>query len=177
MMKKVIPLLIAVSILATGAAYAAPISDLDTGKTAIGYQHYDMNDNLKSDSVYLESAVSDRVVLGVERSGYAFPVTDSVMTDIYAQYKLDPHVRLIVGNRNYEDGPNKVFAGIGGYASLAQKLDGYASVTGSSIATEWQAGVTYNMDGQTALQLGFKSYKEDYAPTRDGIGLGISHKF
>lgn len=176
-MKKVFLLLTAVSMLATGAAYAAPISDLNPGKVNIGYQHYDMNDSLKADSVYLEGAVSDKVILGVERNGYAFSRANDEMTDIYAQYKLDQHLRLIVGNRNYEDGPNKIFAGIGGYASLGEKLDGYASVTGSSIATEWQAGLTYNMDGQTALQLGFKSYKEDYAPTRDGIGFGISHKF
>jgi hypothetical protein len=84
-------------------------------------------------------------------------------TDIYAHYKLAPNLHLIVGNRNYSDGPNKMFYGIGASTALAPRIDGYASVTTSSIATDWQVGATYKLNSQTALHLGYKFYKEDGA--------------
>lgn len=169
--------LIAGAMLATSIGYAAPITDLGQGDTEIGYQHYDMNYNVTEDSLYLQHGISNKVIVGVERNNYSTGYAGSDVTDVSLHYKLDPNVRLIVGDRNYSGGPNKVFAGIGGETNLAPKLDGYASVTGSSIATEWQAGLTYKLDGQTSLQLGYKSYNEEDAATLHGIGLGINHKF
>ncbi len=172
-MNKRILTIIAGAMLTASTAFAAPITDLQEGQTTLGYNHYNLSHDTKDDSFYLESAVSPKFILGIERNGYSGFDT----TDIYAQYKLDRNIRLIAGNRDYSDGPNKFFYGIGANVNLAPKLDGYLSVTNSNIATEWQTGVNFNMDGQNSLHLGYKSYKEDYMSTVDGIGFGINHKF
>lgn len=179
-MKKKILTIIAGTMFATSIGFAAPITELHEGETNVGYSHYNLDingHNVKSDSFYLENAISDKFILGIERNGYAFPYPDSAMTDVYAHYKVDPNIRFIVGNRNYSEGTDKFFYGVGANVNLAPKIDGYMSVTASNIATEWQTGVTYKMNDQTSLQLGYKSYKEDYASTLDGIGFGINCKF
>ena len=178
-MKRKIFALIAGTMLAASIGQAAPLADIQQGETNIGYDHYDLNHDISSDGFYLEHALSDKFILGVDRNNYS----DSFFTatDIYAQYKLDPNIRLIAGNRNYSDrnngDTNQFFYGVGATVNLAPKLDAYASVTTGSIATEWQTGVSYNLDKQTAVQVGYKSYKEDNQSTIDGIGFGINHKF
>lgn len=175
-MKKKILTIVAGTMLAASTAFAAPITDLQEGQTTIGYNHYNLSHDVKDDSFYLENAISPKFVLGIERnslSGYG----DGDMTDVYVQYKLDHNFRLIAGNRDYSEGSDKFFYGIGANVNLAPKLDGYIQVTNSNIATEWQTGVNLNMDGQNSLHLGYKSYKQDYQSTIDGIGFGISHKF
>lgn len=179
MKKKICTLLAAGSMLMATSAFAAPLTDLQEGETTLGYTHYNLSggwSNVKDDSFYLESAVAPKLILGVENNS-AFPVNGESATDIYAQYKLDPNVRLIAGNRSYEDGPNKFFYGVGATVNMAPKLDGYLSVTNSSIATEWQTGVNYKVSKQTALTLGYKSYKEDHASTIDGVGFGANYTF
>lgn len=182
-MKTKILALLAGMMMAVSVSYAAPITGLAQGETDIGYMHYDMNSDTKTDSFYLENAVSDRFILGVENSGYAFPVGNVTMTDVYAQYKIDPNIRLIVGDRNYggdttpNESSSKFIYGVGANVNLAPKLDGYLSVTGSSIATEWQTGLAYKLNSQVAIQLGYKSYSEQGMQTMDGVGLGINYKF
>ncbi|SHJ43288.1 hypothetical protein [Propionispora hippei] len=178
-MKKKILTVLAGTMLVAGTAMAAPISDIQEGQTTVGYTHYNLSSNthdVKDDSFYLESAVSQKFILGIENNS-AFPYNGVKATDVYAQYKLDPNVRLIAGNRSYEDGPDKMFYGVGANMALAPKLDGYVSVTNSSIATEWQTGVNYKLDKQTSLTLGYKSYKEDHASTLDGVGFGANYTF
>ncbi len=176
-MKKKILTALAGTMLVASVSFAAPITDLKQGDTTIGYNHYNLDadgHSIDNDSFYLESAVADKLIVGAERNSYSGFHT----TDIYAHYKLDPNIRLMVGNRDYSDGPNKMFYGIGANTNLSPNLDGYASVTTNSYATEWQTGVNYKLNSQTALHLGYKHYKEDGASTAaDGVGFGASYKF
>jgi opacity protein-like surface antigen len=179
-MKKKILTILTGTMLAASVSFAAPITDLQQNETTIGYNHYNLDANgqdIDNDSFYLENAVSDKVILGIERNSYSVPGASLKATDIYAQYKLDPNIRLIVGNRDYSPGSNKVFYGIGASAALAPKLDGYASVTTSSIATDWQVGAAYKLNSQTSLNLGYKSYKEDGSAKADGLGFGVNYTF
>lgn len=179
-MKKKVLTILTGTMLAASVSFAAPITDLQENETNIGYSHYNLDvngPNIDNDSFYLEHGVSDKVIVGVERNVFSNSGYDTKATDVYAHYKLDPNIRLIVGNRDYSDGPSKMFYGIGANTSLSEKVDGYASVTTSSIVTEWQTGLTYKMNDKTALQLGYKSYKEDGAPRADGIGFGVNYKF
>ena len=179
-MKKKIMTILAGTMLLANLSYAAPITDLNQGETKAGYNHYNLDVSglsVKDDSFYLEHGLSPKFNLGIERNGYSFTGGDSDTTDIYAHYKLDKKIRLIVGDRSYSSGPDKVFYGIGADVNLAPKLDGYASVTASSLATEWQTGVNYKLDKQASLHVGYKSYKEDNAPTMDGLGFGVNYQF
>lgn len=179
-MKKKIATLLTGSLLVAGVGFAAPITDLQQNETSIGYNHYNLDAagmDVDNDNFYLENGVSDRVILGIERNTLTVPGYHTNFTDVYAHYKLDPNIRLMLGNRNYSDGPNKMFYGVGANANLAPQLDGYASVTSSSMATEWQTGVNYKLNQQAALHLGYKSYKEDGAPRLDGVGFGASYNF
>lgn len=175
-MNKKILTLLAGTMLVSSVSFAAPITDLQKSETAIGYNHYNL-DAVDNGSFYLENAVSDKFIVGLERNSFSRNNVDAHATDIYAQYKLNSNLRLIAGNRDYSESSNKMFYGVGVNANLAPNLDGYASVTTSSIATEWQTGVAYNLNKQTALHLGYKSYKEDGSATADGIGFGASYKF
>lgn len=179
-MKKMIFAIVAGTMLSASISFAAPITDLQQTETTIGYNHYNLKANgqkINDDSVYFESGVAERFILGIERNSHSIPGADAKATDVYAQYKLDPNIRLIVGNRDYSDGPNKMFFGIGASKALTSRVDAYTSVTSSNIATEWQAGAVYKLNSQTALHLGYKSYKEDYAPRADGIGFGVNYTF
>ncbi|MBP2634653.1 MAG: hypothetical protein H6Q72_560 [Firmicutes bacterium] len=179
-MKKKILTVLAGTMLVSSVSFAAPITDLQKSETSVGYNHYNLDTaghNFNDDSFYLENGVTDKLVLGLEANSYSAGGSSDHTTDIYAQYKLDPNVRLIAGNRNYSDGPNKMFYGVGVNANLSSKVDGYASVTTSSIATEWQTGLEYSLNKQTALHLGYKSYKEDGLSRADGLGFGASYKF
>lgn len=179
-MKKKILTVLAGTMLVSSVSFAAPITDLQKNETSVGYNHYNLDiagHDLNDDSFYLENGVADKLVLGLEANSYSAGGSSDHTTDIYAQYKLDPNVRLIVGNRNYSDGPNKMFYGVGVNANLSSNVDGYASVTTSSIATEWQTGLEYSLNKQTALHLGYKSYKEDGLARADGLGFGASYKF
>lgn len=179
-MKKRILSILAGTMLIANLSYAAPITNLDPGATKAGYNHYNLDSaglGVKNDSFYLEHGLSSKFNVGIERNNYSFTGGDAHATDIYAHYKLDKNIRLIVGDRSYSSGPDKAFYGIGADVNLAPKLDGYASVTASSLATEWQTGVNYKLDKQASLHLGYKSYKEDNAPTMDGVGFGINYQF
>lgn len=178
-MKKKILTLLTGTMLVASVGMAAPLTDLQQGESTIGYNHYnlDANQTIDTDGFYLENGISNKVIVGIERNSYAVPGYDFKTTDVYAHYKLDPNVRLIVGSRDYSNGPSKIFYGLGANTNLASKLDGYASVTTSSIVTEWQTGLTYKLNNQTSLQLGYKSYKEDGAATADGLGFGANYKF
>ncbi|MDU2063941.1 MAG: hypothetical protein E6713_03790 [Sporomusaceae bacterium] len=181
-MKKTIMAIVTGTLLTAVPVFAAPLSDVQEGQTVLGYNHYNLDQNgnsVKDDSFYLEAGVAPKVIVGVERNGYAFPNNyDAKTTDVYAQYKVNDNVRLIAGNRDFSNGGgDKFFYGVGLSANLAQNVDGYVSATTNSRYTEWQTGVNYNMDNQTTLNVGYKSYKEDGSSRLDGVGFGISHKF
>lgn len=177
MKKKILTIMVG-TMLAANIGSAAPITDLGDGQTNVGYNHYNLDHSgahVKADSFYIEHGFSDKIIAGVERTGYAYPVGDGHTTDLSVQYKLDPNFRLIVGDRNYSGNTDKVFFGMGANVNLASKLDGYASVITNSDETEWQVGTTYKMDNQTSLHLGYKSSKFEHS-TRDGLGFGINYK-
>lgn len=179
-MKKKVLTIITGGMLAASVGFAAPITDLQPNETTIGYNHYNLSADgldINDDSFYAEHAVSDKVILGVEKNTYSAPGPDFDTTDIYAHYHLNPQLRLIVGHRNYSDGPDKMFYGVGASTALAPRLDGYASVTASSMATDWQVGAAYKLNSQASLQLGYKSYKEDGLPRADGLGFGVNYSF
>lgn len=173
--------LITGSMLASSIGFAAPITDSATGQTTIGYNHYGLTNSTDDDSIYLENAISNKFTLGVEHNSNSGTYEgDWNTTDVYAQYKLDPNVRLILGNRNYDYGgqSNKVFYGIGASTNLAPKLDGYASVITNNYTTEWQAGVNYGITDAIGLNVNYKSTKDDnYKKTYDGVGVGVNYKF
>jgi len=183
-MKRKMLALLTGSMLISSVGFAAPITESMTGETTVGYNHYNMsyghNNNADNDSVYLENAVSDKFTLGVEHNSNTddYNATWNT-TDIYAQYKVDQNVRLIVGNRNYDYGiqTNRMFYGIGVTENLGPKLDGYASVIGNDYTSEWQAGVNYALSDKTAINVNYKSNKDDYYPTYEGLGIGINCKF
>lgn len=179
-MKKKVLTILTGTMLAASVGLAAPINDLQQSETAVGYNHYNLDvdgTDIDDDSFYLESALSDKFILGIERNSYSYSGPDFHTTDIYAQYKLDPNIRLIVGNRDYSDASDKIFYGIGATTALAPRLDGYASVTTSSSATDWQVGAAYKLNSQASLNLGYKSYKEDGYSRADGVGFGVNYSF
>jgi hypothetical protein len=171
MKKQLLALAIGTMLAASSTAFAAPLTDVQQGKATVGYNHYDLSHDVKGDGFNLEYGLSDKFNLGVERIGYSANGVDWHSTEVSAQYKLDPNVRLILGNRDYSYGHSKMFYGIGATANLGPKIDGYVSVNTNSDETQWQTGLNYNMDGKTALHLSYKSIDSS-----DGIGLGISTK-
>lgn len=179
MNKKVLAIL-AGTMLFTSVGFAAPAANLQEGQTNIGYDHYSLSHGIKDDNLYLEHALSDKFTIGVEQNSYSDNGGGSLRaTDIAVKYKLDNNVYLTGANRSYNDDAysNKFAYGIGANVNLAPKLDGYASVVATSISSDLQAGVAYNMDGQTALHFGYKSYKDDYHSTWDGVGFGVNYTF
>jgi hypothetical protein len=175
MKKQLLILTIGAMLTASGTALAAPLTTVDQGQTSIGYNHYNLSHDLKDDAFHIEHGLSSKFNIGVERNGYSQSGTDGHATDVYVQYKVDPNVRLIVGNRDNSDN-SKIFYGIGATANLSPKIDGYISSNTNSDETQWQTGVSYNMDNKTALHLGYKSIKPDSGHTFDGIGFGLSTK-
>lgn len=177
MKKKILTIMVG-TMLAANIGSAAPITDLGDGQTNVGYNHYNLDHSgahVKADSFYIEHGFSDKIIAGVERNGYSYPGSDSHTTDLSVQYKLDPNIRLIVGDRSYSNDTDKVFFGIGANVNLAPKLDGYASVITNNLETQWQVGTTYKMDTQASLHVGYTSSNFDHS-TRDGLGFGINYK-
>ena len=179
-MKTKVLALIAGSMMVSSLGFAAPISNVAPGDTTVGYSHYSLSHSNDNDEFYLEHALSDKFILGIQQNNNTVRGNgNGNTTDVYAQYKIDPNIRLILGNRNYDYAPvdNKVFYGIGANTNLGPKLDGYASVITSSATTEWQAGVNYALSEKVGLNLGYKSSKDKYYSTYDGIGIGVNYKF
>lgn len=176
MKKQLLALAMGTMLAASSTAFAAPLTDVQKGETSIGYNHYNLSHGLKDDAFHIEHGLSDKFNIGIERNGFEQNSVDFHSTDIYVQYKLDPHVQLTLGNRDYSDDSSKVFYGIGATTNLSERVDGYAAVNTNSNETQWQLGINYNMDQKTALHLGYKSIKPDSGSTRDGIGFGLSTK-
>ena len=167
------------SLVTSSIGFAAPLSNLAAGETAIGYNYYNMSHDADNNDYYLEGSLSDKFTVGVERNNYSAHSADWNTTDIYAHYKIAPNVQLILGNRDYDYGnqSDKVFYGVGMTTNLAPKLDGYASVITSSNTTEWQVGVNYALSNQLGLNVNYKSNKDDHYVTYDGVGVGLNYKF
>jgi len=178
-MKTKILALITGSMLASSIGFAAPISDASPGQTTVGYNHYSLSHSTDNDNFYLENALSDKFTVGIEQNNNSAGNADWKTTDVYAQYKVEPNIRLILGNRNYDYGnvSNKVFYGVGVNTTLAPKLDGYASVITNSTTTEWQTGVNYALSNKVGVNVNYKSNKDKNDVTYNGLGVGVNYKF
>jgi opacity protein-like surface antigen len=203
-MKKL--LLVLVIILAmSSVAMAAPVTNLEKGESAVGYLYWNPNvdafggdfGNASASGFYVETAVSDKVIIGLETikgdksktiSGIKAKV-DTRFTDLTIQYKLDNNIRLIAGNRNYDtdfaaagvgsysNSSDKFFYGVSASTSLGDKATAYAAVTHSSIATEWQIGANQNITKNLDLNINYRYYDQDDDLTLKGIGAGLIYKF
>ncbi len=201
-MKKVL-LVLAIILAMSSVAMAAPLTNLEKGESAAGYLYWNPKadvsgldlGNSKANGFYVETAVSDKVIIGLETikgnhstylAGYKFKV-DTRFTDITVQYKVDDAFRLIAGNRNYdtsasfasvsyEGSGNEFFYGIGASTKLGDKTTAYATVTNSSIATEFQIGANHSINENLMLNINYRNYDEDDASLK-GIGAGVIYKF
>lgn len=177
MNKKVLALVAGLT-MAANVGFAAPNANVSAGETSIGYNYYGLSHSTDNSSYNLQTGLTDKLSVGIERNNFKADSNDKWHnTDVYAQYKLDPSVHLIVGNRDYSYHDSKVYAGIGFSTNLAPKLDGYASVIANSFTTEWQAGVNYALSDKATLNVGYKSTKDDGYSTYDGVGVGVNFKF
>lgn len=179
-MKTKLLALLAGTMLAANVSYAAPTTILEEGQTNIGYDHYNLSDSVDDDNFYLEHALSPKFTLGVDHNSYSRDYYDAKHTDITAHYNLDKNIQIIAGDRSYSGDTNnsdRFIYGIGASVNLAPKLDGYASVLQTNISTDWQTGLAYKLTDQTAVHVGYKSYKEDGFSRADGVGFGVNYIF
>lgn len=177
MTKKILPIMLG-TLLTASITYAAPTATVEQGQTSLDYAHYNFNHEQRNDSFAIEHGLSANLALGVEHNNYSNN-QDFNTTDITLQYKLDKNIYLLAGNRTYSDNSfsDRFVYGIGASVNLAPQLDGYASYTGTSVSNESQFGILYKVNSQTALNVGYKSYKDDFSPTFDGIGFGVKYSF
>lgn len=204
-MKKCL-LVLAASLAISGAAAAAPVTNLEKGETTAGYLYWNPKVEIASydfgshnaNGFFVETALTDKVILGIETiKGDASAViggvsgsADTRFTDVTIQYKVANNIRLIAGNRNYDTNgsdaggsvsisENKLLYGISGSTVLGEKTTAYASVLQNSIGTDWQIGVNQNVSDNLTLNINYRYYDEDsILDTKlKGIGAGIIYKF
>lgn len=179
-MKTKILAVLAGSMLVSSISFAAPVSTLNQGQAEIGYNYYGLSHDTNNNNYYLQGGVTDNLTLGVEHNHYSTDYgADRNTTDVYAEYKVAPNVSVIAGNRNYDydNQSNRFIYGLGLTGNLAPKLDGYVSVITNSHTTEWKTGVNYGIGDNVALNVSYKSTKDDGHPTTDGVGVGVNYKF
>lgn len=202
-MKKCL-LVVAASLALSGVAMAAPVTNIEKGETNAGYIYWNPNVEYNSldlgsanaNGFFVETALSDKVIVGVETIKGKKSATDSGITssmdarftDVTLQYKLSDQLRLIAGNRNYDTGAsvtglgsdnestNKFITGLSASTALGEKMTGYASVLTNSIGTDWQVGVNRNLTDTVDFNVNYRYYDGDTA-TLKGIGAGLVCKF
>ncbi|MDU4959352.1 MAG: hypothetical protein E6X17_01610 [Sporomusaceae bacterium] len=154
-----------------GAAAAAPLSDLNTHQTAIGFSMH--NTDPDSDTLYIEHKLSPKFTLGLQTTDWDY---GRDVDDIYGQLHLTDNLRAIAGVRDF--GPtSKVFVGVGVSGPLSAQWTGFASFNTSSEHKELQVGATYAVSHNVDLTLSYLSYKPDGSSSRNGLGLGAAFKF
>lgn len=207
-MKRILVALV-VFLAMSSVAMAAPMTNLNKGETAAGYLYwnpkvtvdgrhghsYDVGKE-NANGVYVEAAISDKFILGIETikgdtsktvSGVVVGV-DTRFTDFTVQYKLDNNVRLIAGNRNYDTtlsakgygstdvSTNKFIYGIGASTPIGDKTSAYATFLHDSYTDEWQLGVNHNLSKSAMLNINYRYHDEDDVLLK-GIGAGLIYKF
>lgn len=203
-MKKTLLALTIATALSSSIALAAPITDLQKGNSAAGYLYWNAGTTVNgidfgsngANGAYVETAVGDNFVLGIETiSGNASKTIGGVtgkidirFTDLTMQYKIDNNFRVIVGNRNYDGtvsstngyhastSENKFVYGLAASAPLSETTSTYATYLHDSYANEWQIGVNQNIGKNMLLNVNYRSHKEDSAELK-GIGAGLVVKF
>lgn len=203
-MKKKVLACILGTMLISSVGFAAPVTNLDPGQTSIGYNYSDLDfkvggtklDSAGANGFYVEHAINKDFTVGLEYNGGDVSRTSSGSTvkledketDFYVQYKVEKGVRLILGNRSYDQtlslngvtigeyDTNKVLYGVSFDTQLGKNVNGYTTLLKTSDETEWRLGATYQIDKQTALDVNYKN--KDYDGLElEGFGIGINYKF
>jgi len=150
-------------------------------KITIGFNHYNMRHSTDNINFYIEDTISNKITVGLERHDYSSSHSEEWKTlDSYVQYKINQKVHLIIGDRSYGEfyDSHALFYGIGIKMNIAPKLNSYASfTTGNYTNMEWKAGVTYDLNKNYSLNIGYKSTKDDNGNSYNGIGFGLNDKF
>ena len=192
------------SMLISSVGFAAPIANLEPGQTSVGYNYSNIEfsvegtkiDDARANGFYIEHAINKDFIVGLEHNGgdvsktiggNAVKVEDKE-TDFYVQYKIDKGVRLVLGNRKYDQSltvngvsqgsydANKVLYGVAFDTELGKKLTGYTALLKTSDETEWRLGATYQLDKQTAFDINYKNKDFDGTELK-GFGFGLNYKF
>ncbi|HEY3426042.1 MAG TPA: hypothetical protein VGL27_14690, partial [Negativicutes bacterium] len=147
-----------------GTGFAAPINDLGKGQTAVG---------VLTDTIYVEHKITDNLTLGYQNVDRKYG--DS-MDDFYGQYQLpNSGVRAILGHRDL--GSGSTYIGLALSEQLAPRVNGYASVIGSSDFTEYQVGATYGLTHNVDLNVDYRNFRPDYGSNDSRVELGATYKF
>ena len=141
--------------LSAGSVFAAPINNLDNEQTAIGVQ---------DSRAFIEHKFSDIVTVSLQED------------DIYGQFSVIPNIRLLVGQRDYHDN-SQTYGGLALTASLAPKIDGYASLVGGSDFKEMQLGANVNIAPNLDLNLNYRSLMPDQGSDSNRTTVGATFKF
>lgn len=209
-MKKTL-LALALSLAVSSVGMAAPLTDLHKGDSAVGYLYWNPSINVNAyghsfdagnttaNGAYIETALSDKVIVGVETIKGNKDATisgakvhgDTRFTDFTVQYKLDNNFRLIAGNRNYDttisgsyggystsasESTNKFIYGVGALAPIGENTSAYATYLHDDYANDWQIGVNQDLSKNVVLNVNYRYHDEDNV-TLKGIGAGIVYKF
>lgn len=164
-MKKSLLTLAAIVALHTVPVSAAPLNDLRSGETAIGFSSADY---------YLEHQLSNNFTLGyqnADRDRYGD------MDDIYGQFRLNSNLRAIVGSRDLPYDSANFYAGLGANAPLAPNIDGYASFVIGSDFAETQIGTNIAVASNVDFNVSYHAFNPDHGKSEDGFGFGATLKF
>jgi len=197
-------LVLAASFAMSSVAIAAPVTNIEKGDINAGYLYWNPKVEFNSidlgssnaNGFFVESALSDKVIVGIETikgsrsatDGGTTASLDARFTDVTLQYKVSDKLRLIAGNRNYDtsayvsglgsdsDSTNKFIIGISASTALGDKTTGYASVLNNTVGTDWQVGVNQSLTDTVDFNVNYRYYDGDSA-TLKGIGAGLVCKF
>lgn len=163
-MKKSLLALVAILSLHVSSVFAAPINDLGTGETAVGFSSTDY---------YLEHQVTDTFTLGYQNADRDYY---GDMDDIYGQFRLTNNLSAIVGHRDLNYDTN-FYVGLSANAPLAQNIDGYASYVSGGDFGETQIGTNIALASNVDFNVNYHSFNPDRGRSEDGFGFGATLKF
>ena len=152
-MKKMIFALLLLFVTGIGTGFAAPINNLDRGRTAVGFV---------DDDFYAEHKLTNNLTLGLQEH------------DFYGQYNF-MGFRAILGNR--DDHGSNLYVGAAANMGLAPALDGYVSMIAGSDFTEMQVGVNYNLVENVDINVNYLTFRPDEVRDQNRTGIGVTFKF
>ncbi len=154
-----------------GVASAAPLHELNTNQTVIGFTMH--NTDPDSDTLYIEHKLSPKFTIGLQTSDWDY---GHDMDDLYGQLHLTDNLRAIAGVRDF--GPtSKLYLGVGVSGPLSAQWNGFASFAASTEHREVQLGANYAISHNVDLTVSYLAFKPDHGSSRNGLGLGASFKF
>ncbi len=208
MKKSIIATVISLAFASTAFA-AAPAIDLEAGQAQLGYSYENLQTNIiqgdlgtyHGNNYQLAYGLSNKVALTGSYLGsdsksftvnspfygtYALNDVSFNSTELGLQYKLSNNIALSAGNiksgtqaNGASTSANEMFGGIAYQQNITKNIAGYASYLKSTNVTDWKTGLTYNLGGNTSLDVGYHNYQDNGASnlTAKGVGFGLNHKF